>query len=341
MGRTAPSRTPLSYLGIKETNPPELWFYNHAPSTADSKLYGIGDIWIDNITSNAYMLMSKPQNIANWKQINGSGSTVDGLSADLGGSTSANTSGFIGLNGFGGIQTTAVPASFQIQILNKRYLSPFIVGDSESEYSTIQTAINAASSSGGIVLVRAGTYAGFSMVAGVDIQGIQDDGDMGRVIIDSTISANHTGMASISNLTIAPPTGHSIHTSSGDPILNIFNCNLVSTNVSTVKNTVATTQMTFKDCMIRNTSASPTISFDAGSTTPPAVILDRCSVLGLGEAFSIDGPAVARAQYCTIESSGTANFVKGTGTLEKSLLTFLPTSSIGSAITTLTTLLNL
>lgn len=77
---------PLGYMGIKETNPPELILQNRAPTALDIH-YDIGDIWVNEVALISYQLMSKATGAAVWGVITPGASDVDtinGLAPVLG-----------------------------------------------------------------------------------------------------------------------------------------------------------------------------------------------------------------------------------------------------------------
>jgi len=70
------SVNPLGYLGIKETNPPEIHVSQRVPTAADIH-FDIGDIWINEAALTSYQLMSKTGGSAVWGIITPGSSDVD------------------------------------------------------------------------------------------------------------------------------------------------------------------------------------------------------------------------------------------------------------------------
>lgn len=64
-----PNTNPTGYTGLKEQNPPEIWFRNRNPTATDYKLYDLLDLWQNETTKDVWMLISKEFNIAIWIQI--------------------------------------------------------------------------------------------------------------------------------------------------------------------------------------------------------------------------------------------------------------------------------
>lgn len=89
-----------------------------------------------------------------------------------------NNQGALSFMGVGGI-ITSTPLPNTIQIADLRNLTPYVVGTNptDSEYTSIQDAINAASAAGGgLVLVKRGSYSGFTLTnLGVVVKGVERD----------------------------------------------------------------------------------------------------------------------------------------------------------------------
>lgn len=77
---------PLGYQGLKEKDPPDIRFFDRAPTTLDFKLFDLGDIWIDqsSIPPDVYMLTDKQQNIATWSLITAGAGVLNTLTSDGG-----------------------------------------------------------------------------------------------------------------------------------------------------------------------------------------------------------------------------------------------------------------
>lgn len=79
---------PLGYQGLKEKNPPNIRFFQRAPTTRDFTIFDLGDIWIDQSVipdPQVYILVEKAMNIANWIQVTaGSGGVLNQLTASTG-----------------------------------------------------------------------------------------------------------------------------------------------------------------------------------------------------------------------------------------------------------------
>lgn len=79
-----PNLNPLGYQGLKELNPPNIFFRDRAPLTTDYKLYDLLDFWQDTVTKTVYILISKQANIAIWVPISVGAGNLDTLTPDVG-----------------------------------------------------------------------------------------------------------------------------------------------------------------------------------------------------------------------------------------------------------------
>lgn len=85
MSSTTPSYNPTASVGIKQLNPPELWFRSRNPLTSDYLNYDLGDIWINSPAKTVWILVNKLAGVATWDGIGGGGLTVETLTPDTGG----------------------------------------------------------------------------------------------------------------------------------------------------------------------------------------------------------------------------------------------------------------
>jgi len=132
MARTVSGKSPLSYVGIKEKQPPENYFIDRAPTTSDTS-FDEGDIWIDRTNEKAYILVKKVGAVATWSQIGTSTEELSSLTCDSGIATPvANT---ITCTGNNGLQTLGAAGSLT-------YLfSPVTAGYTGSQREYRQSAI--------------------------------------------------------------------------------------------------------------------------------------------------------------------------------------------------------
>ena len=227
MSTQLPASNPLSYVGLKETNPPQLYFRNRAPTAADTKSYDVGDIWIDQTSLEAYILVLKIGAVATWVGMAGTGA-AETLTGDMGGAVSpdiaeninilGNTAGYLN-----GIQFTGTPGTNTLTAMDLRNITVYVVDAvaGQTEYQTVQAGINAANTvGGGLVYVRRGTFTeNLVLYDNVMIQG------MG---LETTITGVHTppdtGTITLYDLTLTSPTDILESAAAGTTLILLFNC---------------------------------------------------------------------------------------------------------------------
>jgi len=93
------SYTPLQYLGQRESNPPGVWERPRSPTTSDSsQIYSLGDIWVDTVANNIYILSDVTNNVATWVLAAVVGGALNTLTGDVGGAI-APAAGNINIQG--------------------------------------------------------------------------------------------------------------------------------------------------------------------------------------------------------------------------------------------------
>ena len=95
---TLPSRNPLGYMGLNETNPPNITIANRAPLATDYANYDLGDEWLNSTASEFYKLVKKLAGVSTWTGIAGTGA-VEVLTGDAGGAIGPDAAENINLLG--------------------------------------------------------------------------------------------------------------------------------------------------------------------------------------------------------------------------------------------------
>lgn len=101
---TVPGQSPLNYVGIKETDPPQIIKQNRAPTSADFRNVSPGDVWLDTLNIEAYICTLVAGSTATWILMASSSTDFSTMTTDDGGSFNGPTADFTGANG---LQTTA------------------------------------------------------------------------------------------------------------------------------------------------------------------------------------------------------------------------------------------
>lgn len=179
MSSMVPGKEPLAYLGIKETNPPQLWFRDRDPLITDYSIYDAGDLWVNNVANRVFVLIRKSVPTgAIWQDLSGSIETIQGDAGLPVSPDAANILHFEGNSGVfkNGVEFTGFPAGNTVTAKDLRNVTMYVVdfNAGETEYTTIQSAINAAvvASIPATVYIRPGTYTeNLTLASGIDLIG--------------------------------------------------------------------------------------------------------------------------------------------------------------------------
>ncbi len=108
----------IPHQGIKERNPPELHISKvRGPTVTDSgQNFNIGDIWIDLLGDDAYILVSKEAGVAVWILMSAVSGNLSFLTGDVGGAVGPDGGANIDILGGIGITTTGNPGANTITI---------------------------------------------------------------------------------------------------------------------------------------------------------------------------------------------------------------------------------
>lgn len=281
-----PTTTPLAYLGVDSQNPRDTFYRRRAPTSSDLRAYSIGDRWINTQSSSAFILVSKTNTSSQWEAIGGGSTQV----ASLTGNDAIPVgpiAGNINISGISGLRViNTAPATISLD--NLRDLSDFVVSSipGDSEYSSIQGAINAAAAvGGGIVFIKQGTYIE-DLTMGLNVQLIGVTEDPLFVLIDGTVFIP-IGVANIAlkNLMISNLTSGTGHCISEAPFPPRITFNLLMENVVVTQTNPAFDAMNY-------------INGGAGTNTNTTMI--NCTINGGGEGCSFNRFNHLTAWNCTI-----------------------------------------
>jgi len=225
-----PTTTPLGYLGVDSPNPRNTFYRRRNPTINDLRSYKLGDRWVNTQDATAFILVSKTNTIADLEAIGGGSTQIASITGDTFGPVFP-TAGNINLIGSSGLKVDGGFAPSTLTLNNLRDLSPFVVSPfiGESEYTSIQTAMNAALVvGGGNVIILPGIYSeNLSFISGVNLIGLQDPRSNSGSIVH--IIGNHvfpaTNFSSIQNLSFNAAAGNTFSTAGGANVSVIFdNC---------------------------------------------------------------------------------------------------------------------
>ncbi len=113
---TIPDLNPLGYTGLKQRNPPNVYYFEKDPLPTNIIGFDIGDFWINTATNSSFQLMSvaavppSPVRVAVWDPIGGGGEIVSTLTTSTNGVVGVVVSpvtGNIIVDGESGISTSS------------------------------------------------------------------------------------------------------------------------------------------------------------------------------------------------------------------------------------------
>lgn len=108
---TKPGKGTLSYTGIKESNPPQIYESQRDPTVNDFKRYDLGDLWINRLTKHIWALTDKAANVATWVELGDTTEDISTLTGDAGGAVGPDAADNVNLLGGVGLTMTGVPAT--------------------------------------------------------------------------------------------------------------------------------------------------------------------------------------------------------------------------------------
>ena len=201
-----------------------------APNATDARNYEIGQIWVDQTTSQIYGLASVSGGSATWSILGPGSSDVDTLTGDTGGALSP-TAGNINVLGGDGITVAGAGSTLTInRDAEGGYpITPYVVGTSgEAGYTTIQAAIDAATAAGGtnMIWVQPGSYTeDLNITSSITFMSI--DGA-------ATITGQHTpptsGAVTFDGFVLVSATNILNSAAAGSTVFNINNSFIIITN---------------------------------------------------------------------------------------------------------------
>lgn len=161
-----------------------------------------------------------------------------------------------------------------LSIENRTWVTEFVVDPSSTvglrgTYTTIQSAINAASS-GDMIYVRPGTYVeNLTLIAGITIASIPGDGYDNLVQIEGSITGTYSGISTISGCKLVPTTAGGITLSGGGGTqLYVKGCVLFSFGSSGTNyvftSTNAACTASFYDCLFDTNAFGSYFNVSAG-----------------------------------------------------------------------------
>lgn len=197
---------------------------------------------------------------------------------------------------------------------NNYATNKFIVSSipSEGNYSTIASAL-AAASAGDTIFLKPGTYAeNISMIAGVNIAS-DTVGSAGEdVIISGTVTCNYSGSCSFSGITFQTNGADAINSSSGSAVLEIINCSFSCYDYAyCITSSNGSFKLVCNYCLASSSNASYTL-FNISSMNSARFV--NCDFGNLG--IAVTAQSLLASSRMKIESSIWSFPIKTSGTGE-------------------------
>lgn len=242
MSTRLPGNNPTAYLGLKETNPPQLYFRTRAPLATDARPYDVGDIWIDQTALQGYILVLRIGAVATWVGMAGTAGLTT-LTGDAGGAIPPNVMGNTNIlgNSVGfqnGIMFTGTAVNNTLTAMDLRNITVYVVDAvaGQTEYQTIQAAVNAANADGGgTVYIRPGTYTeDLVLFDQVDLIAAVATPAAGQTLIIGSHTPPAAGSFSMRNLTLQDATSILNSAVAGTTTIAIIDCLCNITNGYTI-----------------------------------------------------------------------------------------------------------
>jgi hypothetical protein len=103
---TTQDRSPLSYLGVKESNPPNVVYFDKDPVATNIAGFDIGDFWVNTVARNSWQLLSKAGGVADWQLV--VNTSLLPLPVEDGGTGASTLTGVLTGNGTSAITGSAI-----------------------------------------------------------------------------------------------------------------------------------------------------------------------------------------------------------------------------------------
>lgn len=307
-------------------------FDNRAPTNLDIQ-YKEGTIWIDQTLNTVYLLTSFSSSLgqlfANWILIGTGSGDLQNLTPDVGGTVFPTAGGTINVTGYpvgtsalkgirtfnGNVDSPVEPNTVSYQ--NLRDLSRYVVGPNvnESQFTSIQTAINTAVADGfntanpAIVYVTAGTYTeDLTLQAGIALAGVGLNPESMVVLIQGAAVLNpspgtNTFTATGITFSTALAASPAFSIQGANPItVFLANCAFVGNTGTAYENINANASTSHTNCFYIsgagqkcwNLAGGEEIIYGARSTftdTKSTIVGNKCSIIDslLEDSYLVQG----------------------------------------------------
>jgi len=218
------------------------WEDTRAPTSTDFKQFIVGDEWLDKSSDDWWKLCYKDKTQGTWRKMSGTSAASEYFTPDIGGQVgpdAVNNINFLGDTGAyqEGSLFIGDPANNTLSVRNLRNITKYVVDPTgnETEYITIQSAIDAAQAAGrpATVYVRpkATPYTeNLTFYDGIDLWGAVGVADTQTCVIDGIHIPPVSGTLTIRNIFLKSATDIFNSAVAGTCALILIDCAVAVTN---------------------------------------------------------------------------------------------------------------
>lgn len=295
-----------------------------APLTTDNH-YQIGQQWIDTTGDDAYILVDITAASATWNLMAATPGEIATITGDSGGAI-APTAGNVGLVGTTTVQVTGSGSTLTVSPRAAGYpATPYVVGPSgKAGYTTIATAITAATATGGVVLIQPGTYTeNLTLVTNVMLVGDSVD----TVTIVGVHTPPASGTFTAENILFSSATHILSSATAGTANLSFIKCNFTVTNGFIFNLANWTGSLMLSLCGEVGSTSDGIVN---NATTAPVSIFNSSVGAGTGQTMVTKASALILDESeigCPITVSGGCVFTVSSGSILSGTFTTANTAS--------------
>jgi len=233
------NKSPLNYP-VNTYDSIRIFEQARAPTNADYKNFKVGDEWWETGSNDFWKMVYKDGTSGLWRKMAGTAASVEFFTPDTGGQTgpdALNNINCLGNTGayLNGSLFIGDPANNTLSVRDLRNITKYVVDPTadETEYTTIQSAIDAAQAAGvaATVWVRQGTYnENLTLYDNIDIFAACGVADTGVCILNGTHIPPATGSITIRNMYLQSDTDVFLSAVAGTSTLILIDCAIAVTN---------------------------------------------------------------------------------------------------------------
>lgn len=231
--------SPLEYQ-VNTANSLRRFQDDRAPTNADYKQFRLGDLWNDTSSNDWWILCYRDSTQGIWRKVGGTSAAVEFFTPDSGGQTGPDAVNNMDLLGdsvgyLNGIHFFGDPANNTLSARDLRNITKYVVDPTalETEYQTIQAALDAANAAGtaAAVYIRPGTYTeNLTLYDGIDLWGAVGVADTQTCVIQGVHTPPASGTLTVRNIFLQSATDIFNSAVAGTTELILIDCAVNVTN---------------------------------------------------------------------------------------------------------------